>query len=87
MSDLAAIITATTGLLVALGAALKFLWNKLEARFTAIEQRGQECEERSSVQTIVIELLWREVERLLPDGSPVLARAQKLLSDLKESGR
>ncbi|MXO73590.1 hypothetical protein [Alteraurantiacibacter buctensis] len=87
MSDLAAIITAATGLLVALGGAIAWLWNKLENRFTAIEQRAEGCEERSAVQTTVIELLWQELERVTPDGSKVLARALKLLNDLKEPHR
>lgn len=87
MSELAAMITAATGLLVALGGAIAWLWNKLENRFTAIEERGQDCEERSSVQLRVIELLWQEVKRLADGPSAVLERAEHLMDNLKERGR
>jgi hypothetical protein len=89
--ELAGIITAATGLLGALGLAAKFLWNKIEARFLAIdvkleacEQREHAAQERSAKHVTVIELLWQEVERLSPDGSRVLARALKLLDSLKK---
>lgn len=84
MSEIATIITASVALLGALGGAIKWLWVKLEARFTAIEKRGQDCEERSAVQLIVIELMWQEITRLAPDGSLVLERAQRLLDKLKK---
>ncbi len=84
MSEVATIITASVGLLGVLGGAAKFLWDKIEARFTQIEQRGQDCEERSAVQLIVIELMWQEITRLAPDGSAVLERAQRLLDKLKK---
>jgi len=109
MSDLAAIITALTGLLIALGGGARWLWNKIEARavareadveerIKAVEAKVAECEqretagrareeaakERSAAQVTVIELLWREVERLSPEGSKVLKRAHQLLTDLKK---
>lgn len=84
MNELAALITAGTGLITAIGAAIAFIWRKIEARLTALETRGENCELRSAKQVTVIELLWQEIERLAPDGSKVLARAHKLLGDLKE---
>lgn len=83
MSELAAIITAGTGLLAALGTACAFIWRKIEARLTKIETRAEGCEERAAVQVTVIELLWQELERFSPEGSKAMARALHLLDDLK----
>jgi hypothetical protein len=90
---LAALLTAGVGVLTAAGAAARFLWDKIERRFERIEADLAECrkreidsQERRGVQLTVIELLWREVERALPD-SPVLARAKHLLDDLKKRVR
>ena len=82
MADLAAIITAATGLLALFGAGMRFLWNKLERRFDKIEEELSNCEARRGVQLTVIELLWSELHRLAP-YSPVFSRAKKLLDDLK----
>lgn len=91
MSELAAIIVALTALLGLLGGGMKFLWNKVEARFVEIDKKLAECEarekasqSRSSAHVTVIELLWQEVERLSSGGSKALHRASKLLNDLKE---
>ena len=89
MNELAAIITASVALLGALGAVAKFVWNKLEVRFTVIEERLEECRQReiesqrrSTVKLTVIELLWQEIERNTPDNA-VLRRAKRLLDGLK----
>lgn len=89
MEGAATLITAVVGLLTALGAVGKFVWDKVEARFKAIELELAKCHkredasrERRAVQLTVIELLWLEVKRHLPD-SPALERARKLLEDLK----
>jgi hypothetical protein len=90
-TDLAALITASIGVLGALGGGIRFVWNKLEKRFAAIEAELAECRQREargsarrSVQLTVIELLWQEVERLAPNGSKVLVRAKRLLEGLKD---
>lgn len=93
MTDLAAIITALTGTAVSVGAAVRFVWGKVETRFAQIEAKLDECEkredtdrERRAVQLTVIELLWREVEMSAPE-SPVLIRAKRLLDRLKTQQR
>ena len=90
MSETAQIITASLGGLGILGGAIKFVWAKVERRFTAIERELANCRsrelksaDRRSAQLIVIELLWQEVKRLAP-GSPVLTRGKHLLDELKE---
>lgn len=89
MSATAEIITASVAVMGALGAAGRFVWLKIEARFSHIDEQLDECrtrEERSqarrAVQLTVIELLWQEVQRLAPKA-PVLVRAKKLLDELK----
>lgn len=89
--EAAALIVAGTGVLGAVGATGKFLWNKVEARFVAIDAKLEACElrekaglDRSAAHVSVIELLWQEVERLSPEGSRALTRAGKLLADLKK---
>lgn len=84
MSDLAAIITAVTGLLAVLGTAARFLWVRLETRFTSIEDAQRKCEMHRGVQLTVIELLWAEMLRLGLGEAPILARCGKLLDKLKE---
>ena len=87
--DLAALITAGVGVLGAIGGTARFVWNKVEARFDKIEVALARCEERDrqhlerrGVQLTVIEMMWRELERLDP-GSHVLGRVKRLLDGLK----
>ena len=89
MSAAAELVLSGVAVMGALGAAGKFVWNKLESRFQAIDAALEQChtreiasQERRAVQLTVIELLWQEVKRHLPD-SPVLARARHLLDELK----
>ena len=93
MSDVAAIITALVGAAVPIGGAGAFVWNKIEKRFVAIDTELEKCrlrehasQKRSGIHITVIELLWQEIKRLHPgDGEPhTLARAKKLLDDMKE---
>lgn len=86
-------ITAVVTLLGALGTAIAWIWDKIDKRITSLETKVADCEaredagmERRAVQLTVIELLWQEVERIAP-ASPVLARAKKLLDDLKVQHR
>ena len=92
MSEIAAIITAGVAGLGALGTAGRFVWNKIEARFQAVEAELVHCRdreaqsvERRARQLTVIELLWQEVQRHAPN-SIVLSRAKHLLDNLKEDG-
>lgn len=92
MSELAGIIAALVPLLVALGAGVRFLWNKIEARFVAVETALDEChereaksQERRAVQLTVIEILWQEIQRIAPK-SLVLKRAKHHLDELKILG-
>lgn len=93
MSEIAGIITACVAALGALGTAGRFVWNKIEARFQAVEAELVHCREREAHsvelrarQLTVIELLWQEVQRLNP-GCVVLTRVKDLLDDLKEKER
>ena len=90
MSELAVMITAITGVLALAGGGVRFVWNKVEARFQKIEEQLEECQQREAdhharraVQLTVIELLWSEVKRLAPDAA-VLDRAKRLLDGLKK---
>lgn len=93
MEHLPAIITAFVALLGAAGAAIKWLWDKIEARFVKIETALEECEkrelasnERRGKHLTVIELLWAEVVRLSKGGqNNVLNRAKHLLDELKDT--
>lgn len=102
MQDAATIISAVAGsggILTAIGGVGRFIWHKLERRFSRIEAELEKCREREqasierekasierrAVQVTVIELLWQEVMRHAPDSS-VLARARKLLDALKSQG-
>lgn len=87
------IITAGVAALGTLGGGIAWIWDKIDKRITSLETKVADCEaredagfERRSVQLTVIELLWQEVERIAP-ASPVLARAKKLLDDLKVQHR
>jgi hypothetical protein len=98
MNDLPAIITSTVGALTAAGAAVTWLWNKVEKRFEHIEDELAACRAREAKASkreavlmihankhlAVIELLWQEVERRSRGAqNQVLERARKLLDDLK----
>lgn len=83
------IITASVAALAPIGGGIAFIWNKVEKRFSHIEELLDECKarevadrDRRAVQLTVIELLWQELKRVAPDAA-VLSRAKKLLDDLK----
>lgn len=78
-----------SGILASIAGGVKFVWCKLESRFTAIEAQLEECrktevvsQERRAVLITVIELLWQEVQAVAPN-SAILRRAQKLMDDFK----
>lgn len=82
IEHLAPIIAAITGLIVPVGGAIAWLWNKIEKRFTEIEKALDQCRDDSAVKLTVIELMWQEIERLSP-ASAVLARVKKLLDEMR----
>ena len=63
---------------------------KCQAREIAQRQREHQIvignHEHRAALTIVIELLWQEIQRLSPDAI-VLKRAKRLLDDLKDSNK
>lgn len=97
-SEIVAAVFGGGGALATIGAGVKFIWDKIEARFTKIEaelaecrarevaaiQRDADSRERRAKQITVIELLWQKVKELDP-GAAVLDRAKHLLDELKES--
>jgi len=92
MNEAGEIITAVGGLgalLTVIGSGVAFVWNKVEARFTSIETKLDECErreldstERRATLLTVIELLWGKVREFDPEAD-VLGRAKDLLDKLK----
>jgi hypothetical protein len=82
VSELAGLITAIVAFVGAIGAAFKFVWDKIERRFAHIERHLEQCRKGREVKTIVIELLWRGLEKLEPDCAE-LVRAKALLDGLK----
>jgi hypothetical protein len=85
------IIAAATGLLSLAGGGIVFIWNKVEARFTHIEEELEKCRQREkegqrleAARVTVIELLWQEVLRYGSE-TPVLKRAKALLDEMKRS--
>jgi hypothetical protein len=83
------LVTAGVSVAALLGGAISFVWVRFEVTHHAVKRELKKCEqreirgrERRAVLTTVIELLWREVDRLTPD-SAVLIRGKKLLDDLK----
>lgn len=94
MTDWAAIITASTGVLTVSGGGIAFVWNKVEKGLHEVRTQLEECQKReaahntrAAAQLTVIELLWQEVDRRSRGDNPVLKRAGKLLDDLKEKER
>lgn len=90
-NDLLATVVGGGGVLGLAGAGIRFVWNKLERRFLAIEKELAACrarelasEARRGVHLAVIELLWHELKRVAPAANDAtLARAKKLLDGIK----
>lgn len=92
MGQITEIVTAGVAASGAIGAAIAFVWAKIEKRFGEIDAQLKECHQRENetqkhraLHLAVIELLWQEVERLAPDAK-ILKRAKSLLDDLKSGG-
>ena len=95
MTDLPALITAGTLALTSVGGGFVWVVTYVQGRFERIEKELRQCKRRelrqittNSKQLIVIEMLWRECERLGDEASrAVLKRSEKLLDDLKREAR
>ncbi len=90
MSDMVAIITAGAAALGTLGGAGKYIWDKVEKRFTAIEAELKSCrenettsQERRSLLLRAHELVCHELATLFP-GAWSLTRAAELLQEAKK---
>lgn len=90
-NDVLATVVGSGGALTLIGAGVRFVWNKIETRFQAIEGELQHCRERElsaqasrGVHIAVIELLWQELKRFAPEpNNDAFARAKKLLDGIK----
>jgi len=94
MSIASDIIAIAVPAITAVGGAAAFVWNKLEKRFERIEKELDSCQSRErraqqqhAVHIAVIELMWREIERLGDSAAPTLRRVKRLLDDLKTLNR
>jgi len=92
ISEVSSIVS--TGIAVAgfLGSGIVFLWGRVEFNNRKIQRELHKCHdrevkgrERRGILMTVIELLWQEVNHLLPQSgnSMVLDRAKKLLDGIK----
>lgn len=82
--------TATAALLGPSGAAIAFVWNKVDKwvkgineKLEACERRDRNSQSRREKHLAIIELLWREVDRLDPT-SRALKRCKHLVDELKK---
>jgi len=88
--DIPAPIIAVTGILTPLGAAIAYLWAKVESRFKAIEKQLAECERRDLRNTRALTLYETALTVVMDElerhnaASPALAQARKLLHQLSE---
>lgn len=88
-ADIAAALGGVVAVATAAGAAIKFIWDKIEDRFEAIEKRLDECrddrelsEKRRGVLITIIELLKQEFRHHLPE-STALVRADELMDEYR----
>lgn len=82
MTDLPGAIEAGVSVATALGGAIGFLWVRLERMNRRVTADLEACDDARQTQLIVIEIFWRELERLAPRNA-ALKRGGKLLEELK----
>lgn len=89
MAQVAAIITASVGMLALIGGGVKWVWSIIERRFTSIETELEKCrarEDRGDARRArmwtVIEILIDALERLDPDDR-LLRRAKDMVTAIK----
>jgi len=91
-AEVTALAAAVVSIGGAIGAVIRFIWNKIEARFTEIERRLDECrddrelsEKRRGVLLTIIELLKQGLRHHLPE-SHMLVRADELTAEYRSLG-
>lgn len=88
--NIVATLTALGVFLAVIGSGVKWLWDKIEARFEKIEAQLAECEARENRSDKRRVKMWRIIDILmdaLEDVEPknrMLNRARELLGSLKE---
>lgn len=89
MSDIPAIIVAATGALGSIGVAARFIYNKVEKRFSTMEAQLLECAKRDRagleyriLSSTLIDVLYGELKRGRPN-SAALKTARPLMVQLK----
>ena len=89
-AEITAIAAAVVSIGGAIGAVGKFVWNKIEARFAAIEASLEECRERSdlsekrrNILITIIEVLKQEFRHHLPNENAALGRADELMEEYR----
>ena len=89
IQDISSLISAGIGVAGLLASGLGFLWGRVELNNKRMKRELQKCEDREKngreergILTMIIELMWQEIETLSP-GSKVLRRAQRHLDRLK----
>lgn len=76
-------IQAGVAVATCLGGAIGFLWRRVERMSARVRADLDDCEDARNTQLIVIEIFWRELERISP-RSAALKRGGKLLEELKQ---
>lgn len=82
MSDISEAVQAGVAVATCLGGAIAFLWGKVERMNRRVKSDLEACEDARNTQLVVIEIFWRELERLAPK-SKTLQRAGHLLAEMK----
>lgn len=92
-TDIAAALGGVVALATAIGAAIKFVWGKIEKRFERIERALDECrddrelsEKRHGILLTIIELLKQELRHHLPESHMLLVRADELTAEYRSLG-
>lgn len=83
MTALTEAIQAGVAVAGCLGGGIAFLWARVERMGKRVKADLDACEDARNTQLIVIEIFWRELERLSPRSS-ALKRGGKLLEELKQ---
>ena len=91
-AEVTALAAAVVSIGGAIGAAIRFIWNKIEKRFTEIERALDECrddrelsEKRRGILLTIIELLKQGLRHHLPE-SHMLVRVDELTAEYRSLG-
>lgn len=90
-AEVTALAAAVVSIGGAIGAVIRFIWNKIEKRFERIERALDECrddrelsEKRHGILLTIIELLKQELRHHLPGH--MLVRADELTAEYRSLG-